>query len=104
MTTTCDCPDTIPLCWSYRGPDDAHGIDIPRGPHIHCDVFSTNEHSKAITPCLVRTPTYCDEVFTENATYIFTVMITADELAPHEIRLRVKWTGVWDKFEVTKEN
>jgi hypothetical protein len=94
--------DSIPLCWSYRSEDDPHGIDIPSGPNIHCDVFSTDENTKGMMPSLVKAPRYCEALFKDPATYVFDIMVTADEIPPKRIAVKVVWKGVWNDFEASR--
>jgi len=117
-TTETAFAESLRLRWAYEGPNgELHGgIDIPRGVTVYFDVFSSQEASswqdehhpeqrilefaaKAAreAPELLRTLGF-------NATYRFSLMVTAEGVDPKRAELDVRIGGCWDDIKIRRLN
>jgi len=93
--------DSIPLLWSYR---HVESIDLPRGLPAFVDVLHTAEEGKGrFYFCLGRhEPKRYESLRDEQGTFIFRILVAAENVAPKTIGLEFKWSGDWQKFGVKK--
>lgn len=91
--------DSIPLAWSYR---HVETIDLPRGLPAFVDVLHTAEEGKGrFYFCLGRhEPKRYESLRDEQGTFIFKILVAAENVAPKTIRLKFKWSGDWQNFGV----
>ena len=93
--------DSIPLSWSNIVDSSSLGrLDIPAGVIFNLDVLSTRKGSDAYLPRLAAVPNYYESLFKQHGTFRWTIAVTADNAKPFICKLRLKWSGIWDDFDV----
>jgi len=92
--------DSVSLKWSNIIVSDQTAIDIPRGVEFNLDVLSTRKGSDSYLPSLAAIPNCYETLFKEHGTFRWTIAVTADNAKPQLCKLRLRWSGLWDAFEV----
>src|SRR5207244_416824 len=92
--------DTIPLPWSYQSSDQPQAVDIPARIVFNVDVFSTAEGTGSQVPHFKWWPNCNANLFDEPAEFILTIEVTAENAGTQTVKLRLKWNGAWDNFEI----
>lgn len=110
--------ETLRLRWAYEGPNgELHaGIDIPRDVTVFFDVFSSQEPSswmddhdpgQRILEFAAKDAREAPEllrILGFNATYRFSLMVTAEGVDPKRSELDVRIGGQWDDVEILDLN
>ena len=96
-TEYCDC---LQLAWSARPGASHDALDLAAGTPFFIDVVSTRQPSQAFAWSAMFTPYRVQHLFRTPGTYLFTILVTGDNVKPAKLSVSFKWTGVWDQFEV----
>jgi hypothetical protein len=87
--------DSIPLTWSFNAEIDS--VDIPKGVRRYLDVVRIQSDQKGFDPQFrpKHIPLMYQHIFREYGTYRFTVVLSADDIAPVSVEVPIQWTGDW---------
>ncbi len=92
--------DSIQLKWSYLPEGSPQLVDLPKGVNQYLDVIEATEDRTNFTPCTVSMPSAYDSIFDKTGVFRFTIVVTAEETEPQEIKLQVSWNGIWSEINV----
>jgi hypothetical protein len=91
--------DSIPLIWSYNA--EAETIDIAQGINRYVDLVRVQDDMPGVQPQLrshsghVLAPHRYEHLFHENGTFRFTVLVSAQDVKPQQIKVVVKREDQW---------
>ena len=92
--------DSIPLAWSCQNENERfEPLDIPNGVSQFADVISTRSLAGAdqsFRPEINVTPLRYLELFKEQGTYRFSVLVSGENVKPVSIKIQFGWHGTWD--------
>ena len=94
--------ESIPLTWSASGSDDDkfRAIDLPRGVKQYIDLISTRRilegYRLEIKTHLLR----YEELFRSQGEFLFTILISGDNVKPVYKKIMFEWNGTWDGFRL----
>ncbi len=91
--------DSMPLIWSYNAEIDA--ADLPQSINRYVDVVRVQSDQPGYEPCLrahdgtVLKPLRFAPLFARNGVFRLTVLVSAQDTAPQQIRLILSMDGNW---------
>jgi hypothetical protein len=89
--------DPLPLFWSFL---EAGPMEIPAKMTYHFDLFHTESRKDQLIPCTKPFPVNWLKVLAQPGVYLFTAVVTADQVMPKLIRVKAEWNGEWGNFSV----
>jgi hypothetical protein len=93
--------DTIQLIWSHAsGNARGEGFDMSPGVARYLDVLSTAEGRRHFNIECPRIPNTLIPCLDQHGTYRLTILASAEEAEPKEIRLVFEWNGDWQNSKV----
>lgn len=91
--------DSMPLIWSYNAEVDS--ADMPQSVSRHVDVVRIQSDLPGYEPCLrahdgtVLRPLRFKPLFERYGVFRFTVLVSAQDVAPQQVKLVIRWDGNW---------
>lgn len=91
--------DSIPLIWSYDA--ESEYADVPKNVIRYADLVRIQSDSSEFEPQMrsrsggILRPLRLEHLFNEAGTLRFTVVVSAENIAPQETKVVVTWDGNW---------
>jgi len=91
--------DSIPLIWSYNA--EIETVDIPQGINRYVDLARVRSDVDGFQPQLrshsgeVLFPLRYGPLFTSNGIFRLTVLVSAQDVKPQQIKIVLSWDGAW---------
>jgi hypothetical protein len=101
FVTSTDYCESLQLGWAVRN-EPFEAVDVPRGVPFFVDVISTRSIDRIFRPQIPLFALRYVQLFQTPGTYRLTIVASGDDVKPATLRLVVKWTGEWNRAEVSR--